>query len=296
MTTQAASVLCLGNISIDESIYLDGSRSLATGGDAVYAALGALLVSGDVRMCAPVGRDPDASTLLELAAVGLDVAALPRRELPTLRHTIVHRSDGGRDWISSASDAEFDVLSPSTADLSPADLAVDGVLLCAMGLHAQVALSHHLAATKTAMTYLDLREDYLDERGDLFTMVAEADVFLPSEIEATTLAGTSKVAVAAEFLAALGPRTVVIKRGASGCHVYAGGGHLDVPAAAADVVDTTGAGDAFCGAFAAAHAIGGDALAAARTAVRVAAVAVSGLGTSALLAAVAAARGSAVSA
>jgi ribokinase len=48
----------------------------------------------------------------------------------------------------------------------------------------------------------------------------------------------------------MGPRTVVVTLGSEGCSVAAEGFRGTVPALAVDVVDTTGAGDTFCGALA----------------------------------------------
>jgi ribokinase len=57
-----------------------------------------------------------------------------------------------------------------------------------------------------------------------------------------------------------------------------------VPTVAVTPVDPTGAGDAFCGAFAAAHLVSDDAVAAARVAMQAATFAIGGYGVEALLA------------
>lgn len=64
-----------------------------------------------------------------------------------------------------------------------------------------------------------------------------------------------------------------------------------IPADAVEPVDSTGAGDAFCGAFAAEHLRSGDPYAAAVAGAAVARTAVGGSGVSALLAAVTATTG-----
>ena len=81
------------------------------------------------------------------------------------------------------------------------------------------------------------------------------DVLVVNETEAEDLLGYAVTAAngeeAARSLAALGPGTAVVTLGAAGAAVAHDGRTASFPAPRVDVVDTTGAGDAFCGAFAA---------------------------------------------
>jgi ribokinase len=281
------SLVCVGNLTIDEAVHAGRRTDPAMGGDAAYAALAARRVLRDVTMLAPVGNDLPAGVLEQLAAAGVTVGDLPRRDLPTVRNTVTYAADGSRTWEMHHSDEHFDAMSVYPDDVPDTVLDADGIVLSAMSLESQLALTPWLREHTGAALYLDLQEDYLDDhRDELLGIVARCDVFLPSEIEAAALAETDDVELAARFFADLGPRVVVIKRAAEGALVLANDVFTVVPSERVDAVDSTGAGDAFCGAFAAEHLASGDAVEAARAGSRAARVAISDYGITALLAAV----------
>ncbi|MER6411001.1 carbohydrate kinase family protein [Streptomyces humidus] len=121
---------------------------------------------------------------------------------------------------------------------------------------------------------------FLTELGvDRFlTLVEGTDVLLPSRDEACLLTGLPDPAEAAAQLSRHVP-LVVAKQGSDGALVARDGAVLArVPAVAAAPKDTTGAGDAFTGAFLAALLTGADAAAAAAEGCRAGAVAVERVG------------------
>jgi ribokinase len=102
-------------------------------------------------------------------------------------------------------------------------------------------------------------------------LALSADILIVNETEAMDLLGRKGepgdwVDVAHD-LAHGGPSCVVITLGHSGALVSAGGNDLVIAALQVGVVDTTGAGDAFCGAFATELAMGADPFDAARVGV-----------------------------
>lgn len=82
-------------------------------------------------------------------------------------------------------------------------------------------------------------------------LIEQCDLVVPNEHEVELLGGV-------DALLAAGCRTVVVTRGGRGVDVHGPDGTAHVPAFGVDVVDTTGAGDAFCGALASRVAAGDD--------------------------------------
>jgi sugar/nucleoside kinase (ribokinase family) len=87
----------------------------------------------------------------------------------------------------------------------------------------------------------------LDEPG-LADTLRLVDVFAPNQSEACQLTGDDDPGRSAARLAEFCP-LVVVKAGAQGAYAHAGGHAWHAPALPVDVVDTTGAGDAFDAGF-----------------------------------------------
>jgi Sugar kinases, ribokinase family len=129
------------------------------------------------------------------------------------------------------------------------------------------------------------------------TLLKHVDILIPNETEFVALVNQlglapahqpyTEAALAAEKPAALqalcrrfGPPTVIITLGKRGCFVSQTSGGTHIPAHVVKAVDTTGAGDAFVGGFAAGFVKhDGDLLAAARQGQAVAALSVTKPGT-----------------
>jgi len=88
------------------------------------------------------------------------------------------------------------------------------------------------------------------KREALRRVLREVDVITINEGEARQLAGEPNLVKAARAVAAMGPRTVVVKRGEYGALMLTLDGFFVVPAYPLEsVYDPTGAGDTFAGGF-----------------------------------------------
>jgi sugar/nucleoside kinase (ribokinase family) len=89
-----------------------------------------------------------------------------------------------------------------------------------------------------------------DFREDLLKTIAEWDFLLINDGEARMLSGENNLRKAAAKILAMGPHTLVIKRGEYGAILFRHDQHFMVPGyLLEDVFDPTGAGDCFAGGF-----------------------------------------------
>jgi sugar/nucleoside kinase (ribokinase family) len=114
-------------------------------------------------------------------------------------------------------------------------------------------LAERLAAARERglLTSLDVvRCPAMNEPASLWPCLPHLDVFLCNAPEAQRISGESDLPAAARALRARGARAVIVKLGAEGCwldasHAAGGETRRRIPAPVVQVVDTTGAGDAF---------------------------------------------------
>ena len=79
--------------------------------------------------------------------------------------------------------------------------------------------------------------------------MAQTDYALPGIEDVHTLTGLTEPEAMLDFYLRLGPKVVVLKMGEAGAWLATPEQRMHIPRHAVQVVDATGAGDAFCGAF-----------------------------------------------
>ncbi len=89
-----------------------------------------------------------------------------------------------------------------------------------------------------------------DHRENLLKTIAEWDFLLINDSEAKLLSGENNLLRAADKILAMGPHTLVVKRGEYGAILFRADAHFMVPGyLLQEVFDPTGAGDCFAGGF-----------------------------------------------
>ncbi|WP_093907394.1 carbohydrate kinase family protein [Streptomyces sp. cf386] len=260
-------------------------RTVPGGAGANVACWAAYWGCADVRLLGRVGADTAAWHERELAASGVRPCLVVDPQAPT--GTVICLVDTG-----AAAERTFLTDSGAALRLEPADwsdavldgvarLHLSGYLLFSEPGRALVAVALESARARGVPVSLDpASAGFLVALGvDRFLALVEGvDVLLPSRDEACLLTGLPDGADAAAKLSRHVP-LVVAKQGADGALVARSGAvGAHVPAAPAAPRDTTGAGDAFTGAFLAALLSGAGPEDAAREGCRAGALAVERVG------------------
>ena len=249
-------IICCGYVNLDVSVQLptlpdDGARVHASaierhpGGMAANVANAAARFGIEVGFVGAVGDDPDGRWLLaDLRAEGIDVTGVAVDRTSTLCLILV-TPDGQRAIVSVD-----DAVTPADVGRAHARAASAGGLLYLDGYRwpaAAEAITADAATTGRATVVTDL--DGCPDRDGLEAAMRAADHVLCSRDVFAQLAATADATSAAVQFADQHDTTVVLTAGADGWWATAAGRQWSGGGIEVEVVDTTGAGDAFCGAY-----------------------------------------------
>ena len=210
-----------------------------------------------------------------LAYEGIDTQHLHIVSGASTGVAMIQVDDSGQNSIALAAGANA-ALSVAHVDAAKATIESAGLLICQLECPLPV-VTHGISLARAAGVPVLLNPAPMQPLpADLLSRV---DVLVPNETEAAALVGLGSgarfdAAAAAARLREFGPRTVIVTLGASGVQVAAVGIEAHLKAPVVQAVDTTGAGDAFIGAYAAAWCEGASVTAAIEYAQRAAAISV----------------------
>ncbi len=243
------SILVVGTVAFDTVETPFGRAERILGGSATYASLAARVVGAPVQLNAVVGRDFPPAHVAALQQHGVDTEGL------------VHDPDGetffwagryGLDLNSRETLAtHLNVLARFQPDLPPSYRHPD--IICLGNLDPTVQLSViDQASGGSPLVMADTMNFWIESTPDaLAEMLARVDVLVINDEEARQLAGVPSLVKAARIVRAMGPDTLIIKKGEHGALLFCGDDLFAAPAyPLEDVVDPTGAGDTFLGGFA----------------------------------------------
>jgi ribokinase len=209
------------------------------GGKGLNQAVAAARAGGaTVAFCGALGDDGAADTLRAvLAAEVIDTTAVATVDAPSGRALIGVAADGENSIV---------VVAGANALASAAAMPAATVVLVQLEVPLPVVREALTTGRRTGATTVLNPAPGRELDGDL---VALCDVVVPNEHELALLGGV-------DHLLALGAGAVVVTLGSAGARLQTRAGTVDIAPFAVHAVDTTAAGDTFCGAFAARLAAG----------------------------------------
>lgn len=250
-SSAASNVFVLGNAGVDLSLTLahlvlpgetavasDGFR--APGGKGLNQAVVAARAGARVRFCAPVGDDAEAAFVARsLAAEPLAELRLMGKPGPTDMSVIMVARDGENSIVSLCKCADM-LNEQEAAGFANETSTADWLLL-----QGNLTSTATFAAMQAARGRVMLNAAPL--RWPVTSMLPFCSVVVVNKGEAEAITGLADPHAAAAKIRAQGCATAVVTLGAQGCVWISAEGLGSLPAMAAHSVDTTGAGDTFCG-------------------------------------------------
>jgi ribokinase len=252
---------------------------LVCGGNAFYTAVGISLWDGPVGIVTRIGSDYPEDMLQDFSEAGFQLEGVMALDGPhLLRGTILYHDDGSREFLfpgeeeiskqqgqskSLGEEARLTLadFNPVPVDLPDRFWSARGFGLASMDAAAQKEFVSKFVDQDKFFTWdspdLDGRER------ELIPYLPHARAFLPGVEEIGWLVNNRDIENILKVLAWMGPEMIALKRGRLGSSIYEvqTGTRWDIPAVlTAEVVDPTGAGDAFCGGFLAGYCQTGDVL------------------------------------
>jgi ribokinase len=249
-------LVTIGWLTMDDIVLTDGScQQNVLGGGALYSAIGAQIWNDRVGLHTVAGRPSIVKVRAEIAARGLDTTGLVDIDGNGLQLWVLHESETAKQQIprlSSSTAMEMDASRGPLPDTYRAEAR--GFHVAPQGSASTIATIRELRRlmSHAVITADVIADDYANPR--LYRDLGFLDgvtAFLPSNAE------IERIWSPASIESWLAERSV-----AHGCHIAAklgdrgsllvdaiSGKQCHVPALAVPVLDTTGAGDSYCGGF-----------------------------------------------
>ncbi|HCS61825.1 MAG TPA: ribokinase, partial [Microbacterium sp.] len=233
---------------------LGTSLTRSGGGKGANQAVAARRAGGaQVAFVGAVGKDSDGVTLrASLESDGIDVSGLVEVDGPSgtaliavdrnAENTIVV-VPGANAVLPQLTEVQRDIVARSQVLLTQLEVPISLVEDAALRRPAGAWHVHNAAPSAPFVTAAD-------------RLLPGIDVLIVNEHEALEVAGRSDLETAASALATQ-VRALVVTLGEQGALIVVGDQRVEVPAFTARAEDTTGAGDTFCGVFAARLAASG---------------------------------------
>jgi len=214
----------------------------------------------DCSIISAVGKDGFGDiNLKRLLKDGVDISGISVLEDEVTGSAFVtYQSNGDRDFIFNIRKAACGQLSLNNANLAVLDdcthLHIMGSSLINQNIVDLCLTAIDIVKSNQGKVSFDpnIRKELLNEnmKASLTKILANTDIYMPSEAEVTVLSSYDNDAAAIEeYFTRFKVSEIVLKQGAKGATVFTPSSTAQISAFLVDEVDPTGAGDCFGGAY-----------------------------------------------
>lgn len=229
---------------------LGGVFTMGAGGKGANQAVAAQRLGGKVKFICKVGKDMFGdNSIAQYEKEGLDTSGILRSNLPS-GVALIYVDSHAENCIVVASGANGD-LTEDDIEKSRKDLESCDILLLQLESPIPSVLKAAKIAHQAGKTVVLNPAPACPLPEELFRNI---DLFIPNETELSTFSGMpvtsqEEAQAAAKAMQAKGVGKLIVTMGSKGALICEGGPSVFVPAHKVKAVDTTAAGDTFCGAL-----------------------------------------------
>ena len=229
---------------------LGGVFTMGAGGKGANQAVAAQRLGGKVKFICKVGRDMFGdNAIAQYEKEGMDTSGILRSDLPS-GVALIYVDSHAENCIVVASGANGD-LTEEDIEKSRPDLESCDILLLQLESPIPSVLKAAKIAHQAGKTVVLNPAPACPLPEELFQSI---DLFIPNETELSTFSGMpvtsqEEAEAAARAMQAKGVGKLIVTMGSKGALICEGGPSVFVPAHKVKAVDTTAAGDTFCGAL-----------------------------------------------
>lgn len=247
-------VVTVGWLTMDDIVLPDHTcRAGVLGGGALYSAVGARIWVAGVGLHSATGRAVLDEALVAVARRGIDASGIAAVPGNGLQLWLLHESDSAKQQLPKLSSSTAEEMTLGRGPLPAAYADARGFHIAPQTPAGSIETARGLAAAGGSIITLDvLSDEFIDRRlyADLGFLDA-VTAFLPSEAEVERIWRPPDLYAWLRHQASSHACHMAVKLGEQGSIVCDSrtGDLTHVPAYHVDVVDTTGAGDGYCGGF-----------------------------------------------
>jgi len=240
-------ITCVGSIALDTTRTAEAVASEIPGGSAVHFALASSLLS-KTSIVSCVGGDFPKAFLDRMSKSGIDVSnvGIEKKE-----RTFRYHSTFSEDFQDRSSDlTQLNVFGKFEPKLTSAQRKAEIAFIGTLSPRIQLSVIGQMERPK--LVAMDTIEFYIkNDRKGVLEVLSKVGCAILNESEARMLCGKTNLVACGNEVLRMGPELCIIKKGEHGSILFAKDAHPHpFPGFPLEnIVDPTGAGDAFAGGF-----------------------------------------------